>query len=60
MYHWLGKWMTKHEHEFELATDMISEIWLECSCGEQRDIPPERLEEAYEKLRRRDHSWSEK
>ena len=36
---------------------MISEVWLECECGDQEEVPEDRINEAFEKLGRKDHSW---
>ncbi len=56
MYHWLGKWVHNHKYEIHYTMD---EMWIQCECGQQQDIPPEREEEAYEKIRNKDLSWKE-
>lgn len=56
MYHWLGR--PFHKHKFWLRSNE-DVMWLECNCGEQRDVPPERELEAYEKLREKDYDWTE-
>lgn len=43
-----------HKYTIHLNSE---EMWLECSCGFQLDIPENREEEAYEKIRNRDWSW---
>lgn len=53
MFHWVGK----HVHTYELK-HTENEVWAECSCGHQADIPQERLEEAYSKLRSGDLTWN--
>lgn len=49
-------WFRKHKHDFEIHHTQ-DEMWLQCSCGKQEDIPEDREEEAYEKIRNRDFAW---
>lgn len=46
----------KHRHEYYIRYT-VEEMWLECGCGEQLDIPPELEEEAYNKIRKGDLLW---
>lgn len=45
-----------HKHNLKLGCTP-EEVWLQCKCGYQEDIPEERLDEAYKKLRNRDYNW---
>jgi len=45
-----------HTHSFEIHLTQ-EEMWLECKCKFQMDIPEDRLEEAYQKVRNRDFKW---
>ncbi len=60
LFHWMGKHFSdrsrNHKHRLELKATQ-EEMWLECSCGYQEDIPTEKEELAYKKLRNNDTSW---
>lgn len=46
----------KHVHLFSLKWEM-NEVWVECKCGEQHDIPEEFAQEAVMKIVRHDFDW---
>ena len=48
--------MIFHKHSYKLKFTS-EDIWAECSCGKQLDIPDERLYLAYQKLREHDFFW---
>lgn len=56
MSQWLGKWFHVHRYFLKWTQE---EVWAECSCHSQLDIPDERLNEAYEKIRQNDLEWTE-
>jgi|WetSurMetagenome_2_1015567.scaffolds.fasta_scaffold348146_3 hypothetical protein len=47
-----------HRHWFIIHMTQ-EELWLECSCGKQEDIPDEKLDQAYEKIRNNEWDWGE-
>lgn len=48
--------MIFHKHSYKLKFTS-EDIWAECECGKQLDIPDERLYLAYQKLREHDFFW---
>ncbi|HCW07291.1 MAG TPA: hypothetical protein DGG95_08000 [Cytophagales bacterium] len=59
MFIWLvpkGNKKFPHFHVFELKCSP-EEMWLECKCGIQKDVPKSREEEAYDMLRNGGRKW---
>lgn len=56
---WLRRLLSfKHIHYYELHSNS-EQVWLECACKHQENVPTHRLAEAYIKLRERDYAWGE-
>lgn len=53
---WLASHGKNHEHKFELKYTP-EDLWAECECGVQRDIPDELVQEAIAQLQKREFEW---
>lgn len=53
------KWCKIFGHKLELTCNS-DEMWIKCirkNCKHQEDVPENRIEEGYEKIRNSDYKW---
>ena len=48
----------QHKHRWKLKWNNESEMWLECKCGRQMEVPEEDLEASYEQIKNHDTAKS--